>query len=193
MILIIDNFDSFTYNLYQYVGEFAQTKVVRCNEITVDNIREMNPSGIIISPGPGKPEEAVLSIDVIKELGDTIPILGICLGHECIAVAYGAKVVRAKEIFHGKTSTVQLKGKGIFDCIPRKIEAMRYHSLIVDNSSLPASLDVIASVAKSSEIMGIKHKKYDVYGLQFHPESIYTPKGKNILANFVINICHDGK
>ncbi|WP_244832932.1 aminodeoxychorismate/anthranilate synthase component II [Clostridium sp. BJN0001] len=193
MILIIDNFDSFTYNLYQYVSEFADAKVYRCNEITIDEIKKLNPSGIIISPGPGRPEEATLSIEIIKKLGESIPILGICLGHECIAAAYGTKVVRANEIFHGKTSTIQLKGKGIFNCIPRKIEAMRYHSLIVDNSSLSDSLEIIASVYNTGEIMGIKHKKYDVYGLQFHPESIYTPKGKNIIANFVVNICNDSR
>ena len=191
MILLIDNYDSFTYNLYQYIGEYAEVKVVRNDSITVDEIRELNPNGIVISPGPGTPNDAGISIEVIQKLCDKYPILGICLGHQSIAQAYGGKVIRADEIYHGKTSKITVKGKSIFEGIPRKIEVMRYHSLIVDNKSLPECLDVIGSTVDNNIIMALKHKEYDVYGLQFHPESIYTPKGKHIISNFIINICDD--
>ena len=191
MILLIDNYDSFTYNLYQYIGEYAEVKVVRNDSITVDEIRELNPNGIVISPGPGTPNDAGISIEVIQKLGDKYPILGICLGHQSIAQAYGGKVIRADEIYHGKTSKITVKGKSIFEGIPRKIDVMRYHSLIVDNKSLPECLDVIGSTVDNNIIMALKHKQYDVYGLQFHPESIYTPKGKHIISNFTINICDE--
>ncbi|MGN0143346.1 MAG: anthranilate synthase component II [Clostridium sp.] len=189
MILLIDNYDSFTYNLYQYIGEFADVKVVRNDKITVDEIRKLNPDGIVISPGPGTPDDAGISIEVIQKLSGEYPILGICLGHQSIAQAFGGKVIRAEKIFHGKTSKIAVKGKSIFEGIPRKIDVMRYHSLVVDNKSLPECLEVIGSTVDDNVIMAIKHKDYDVYGLQFHPESIYTPKGKHIISNFVINIC----
>lgn len=191
MILLIDNYDSFTYNLYQYISEFAETKVVRNDEITIDEIKKLNPSGIVISPGPGTPDDAGISIEVIQKLGSTFPILGICLGHQSIAQAYGGKVVRADEIFHGKTSKITVKGKTIFEGIPRKIDVMRYHSLVVENKSLPDCLEIIGQTVEKNVIMAIKHKDYDVYGLQFHPESIYTPKGKHIISNFVINVCKE--
>ncbi len=191
MILLIDNYDSFTYNLYQYIGEFADVKVVRNDAVTIDEIIELNPKGIVISPGPGTPDDAGISIDVIKKLGGKYPILGICLGHQSIAQAYGGKVVRAEQIYHGKTSKIAIKGKSIFEGIPRKIDVMRYHSLIVENKSLPDCLDVIGSTVEDNIIMALKHKEYEVYGLQFHPESIYTPKGKHIISNFVINICNE--
>ncbi|WP_294156564.1 aminodeoxychorismate/anthranilate synthase component II [uncultured Clostridium sp.] len=191
MILLIDNYDSFTYNLYQYIGEFAEVKVVRNDEITVDQIKELNPKGIVISPGPGTPDDAGISIEVIQKLGSKYPILGICLGHQSIAQAYGGKVVRAEQIYHGKISKISVKGKTIFEGIPRKIEVMRYHSLIVDNKSLPDCLDVIGSTVDDNLIMVLKHKEYEVYGLQFHPESIYTPKGKHIISNFIINVCKE--
>lgn len=191
MILLIDNYDSFTYNLYQYIGEFAEVKVIRNDALTIDDIKKLNPNGIVISPGPGTPDDVGISIDVIQKLGDKYPILGICLGHQSIAQAYGGKVVRADEIYHGKTSKISVKGKKIFEGIPRKIEVMRYHSLVVENKSLPECLEVIGSTVEDNVIMAIKHKEYDVYGLQFHPESIYTPKGKHIISNFVINICHE--
>ncbi|GEP62615.1 aminodeoxychorismate/anthranilate synthase component II [Clostridium beijerinckii] len=191
MIALIDNYDSFTFNLYQYLSEFAETVVFRNDEITVEKLRELNPKGIVISPGPGIPENAGISIDVVKELGNKIPILGICLGHQSIAEAYGGKVIRANEIFHGKTSKIQVKGKDIFEGIPRKLEVMRYHSLIVENSSLPDCLEVLALTVEGNYIMALKHKEYNVFGLQFHPESIYTAKGKHIIGNFVINICGD--
>lgn len=191
MILLIDNYDSFTYNLYQYISEFAETKVVRNDEITIDEIKKLNPSGIVISPGPGTPDDAGISIEVIQKLGNTFPILGICLGHQSIAQAYGGKVVRADEIFHGKTSKITVKGKTIFEGIPRKIDVMRYHSLVVENKSLPDCLEIIGQTVEKNVIMAIKHKDYDVYGLQFHPESIYTPKGKHIISNFIINVCKE--
>ncbi|MDO5518618.1 MAG: aminodeoxychorismate/anthranilate synthase component II [Clostridium sp.] len=191
MILLIDNYDSFTYNLYQYLSEFTKVKVVRNDAVSLDDIKEMNISGIVISPGPGTPDESGICIDVIKEFGGNLPILGICLGHQCIAQAYGGKVVRADKIFHGKTSRITVKGKKLFEGIPRKIDVMRYHSLVVENKSLPKSIDVIGETVEDNVIMAIKHKDFDVYGLQFHPESIYTPKGKHILSNFVINICND--
>lgn len=191
MILLIDNYDSFTYNLYQYIGEFAEVKVVRNDAITIDEIEELNPKGIVISPGPGTPDDAGISIEVIQKLGSKYPILGICLGHQSIAQAYGGKVVRAEQIYHGKTSKISVKGKTIFEGIPRKIEVMRYHSLIVDNKSLPDCLDVIGSTVDDNLIMALKHKEYEVYGLQFHPESIYTPKGKHIISNFIINVCEE--
>ncbi|AWK52342.1 aminodeoxychorismate/anthranilate synthase component II [Clostridium beijerinckii] len=191
MIALIDNYDSFTFNLYQYLSEFAETKVFRNDEITVEELKELNPKGIVISPGPGIPEDAGISIEIIKKLGDKIPMLGICLGHQSIAAAYGGNVIRANEIFHGKTSKVQVKGKDIFEGIPRKLDVMRYHSLIVENSSLPTCLEVIASTVENNYIMAIKHKQYNIFGLQFHPESIYTPKGKRMIGNFVINICED--
>lgn len=191
MIVLIDNYDSFTFNLYQYISEFAEVKVFRNDEISVEDLEKLNPSGIVISPGPGVPKDAGISIEVIQKLGGKFPILGICLGHQSIAEAYGGKVVRAREIFHGKTSRVQVNGKDIFEGIPRKLDVMRYHSLIVENSSLPECLEVRAVTVDGNDIMAIKHKEYDVYGLQFHPESIYTPKGKNIIANFVIGICNE--
>lgn len=191
MIVLIDNYDSFTFNLYQYISEFTETKVYRNDKITIEEIEKLNPSGIVISPGPGIPEDAGISIDAIKKFGSRIPILGICLGHQSIAVAYGGEVIRANEIFHGKTSKIQVKGKDIFDGIPRKLDVMRYHSLIVKPSSLPNDLEVIAATVTNNDIMAIKHKSFNVYGLQFHPESIYTSKGKKIIGNFVINICGD--
>ena len=193
MILLIDNYDSFTYNLYQYISEFAETKVVRNDEITIEEIKKINPSGIVISPGPGTPDDAGISIEVIQKLSDKFPILGICLGHQSIAQAFGGKVVRASEIYHGKTSKISVKGKDIFEGIPRKIDVMRYHSLIVENKSLPECLEVIGATVEGNTIMAVKHKEYEVYGLQFHPESIYTPKGKHIISNFVINICKEGQ
>lgn len=191
MILLIDNYDSFTYNLYQYLSEFTKIKVVRNDEVTLDEIKNMDISGIVISPGPGTPDESGICIDVIKEFGGKLPILGICLGHQCIGQAYGGKVVRAAKIFHGKTSKISVKGKTLFEGIPRKIDVMRYHSLIVENKSLPQCLEIIGETVEDNVIMALKHKDYDVFGLQFHPESIYTPKGKHILSNFVINICNE--
>lgn len=191
MIVLIDNYDSFTFNLYQYLGEYAEVKVVRNDEITIEELRALKPSGIVISPGPGRPEDAGISVEVAREFGDDIPVLGICLGHQSIAVAYGGNVVRANEIYHGKSSTISVKGNDIFEGISRKIDVMRYHSLVVDRSSLPNELEVIADTVDDHIIMAIRHKTKKVYGLQFHPESVFTPKGKRMIKNFVEGICNE--
>lgn len=189
MIALIDNYDSFTYNLYQYLSEFSKVEVYRNDEITVDELRIKKPDGIVISPGPGLPIDAGISIDLIRSLGGEIPILGVCLGHQAIAEAYGGKVCRASEIVHGKKSKIIVKGNDIFEGLARKIEVMRYHSLMVERKSLPKELEVIAETEVDNLIMGIKHEKFKVYGVQFHPESIYTVKGKRIIQNFVEVIC----
>ncbi|MBU5486849.1 aminodeoxychorismate/anthranilate synthase component II [Clostridium sp. MSJ-8] len=191
MIVLIDNYDSFTFNLYQYLGEYAEVKVVRNDEITIEELRALKPSGIVISPGPGRPEDAGISVEVAREFGDDIPVLGICLGHQSIAVAYGGNVVRANEIYHGKSSTISVKGNDIFEGISRKIDVMRYHSLVVDRSSLPNELEVIADTVDDHIIMAIRHKTKKIYGLQFHPESVFTPKGKRMIKNFVEGICNE--
>lgn len=190
MIVLIDNYDSFTYNLYQYIGEFAEVKIFRNDEITVDELKEIKPDGIVISPGPGRPEDSGVSIDVIKKFGDEIPVLGICLGHQAIGVAFGGNVVRAKEIYHGKSSIIQVRGNDIFEGIGRKVEVMRYHSLIIDRSTLPKELEIIAETVEDNIIMGVKHKNKKIYGIQFHPESVFTSKGKRMIRNFVEGICY---
>ncbi|MHC6179086.1 anthranilate synthase component II [Clostridium sp. JNZ X4-2] len=191
MILLIDNYDSFTYNLYQYIGEiYEDIKVIRNDEISLEEIKNLNPIGIILSPGPGIPENSGICIDTVKKFGGQIPILGICLGHQAIGCAYGGKVVRAENIMHGKTSRVILKQNEIFQNLEEKVNVMRYHSLVIEKNSLPEELDVIAESLDDKEIMGVKHKKYEVYGLQFHPESILTESGKIIIKNFVEGICN---
>ncbi|MBD7913234.1 MULTISPECIES: aminodeoxychorismate/anthranilate synthase component II [Clostridium] len=191
MIVLIDNYDSFTFNLYQYLSEFTEVKVFRNDEITIEEIKNLKPEGIVISPGPGRPEDAGISIEVIKNLGVEIPVLGICLGHQAIASAFGGGVVRAKKIFHGKSSKIQIRGNDIFEGISRKLEVMRYHSLVVEKESLPEEIEVIGETVDDEVIMAIKHKKLPIYGLQFHPESIFTPKGKRMLKNFVEGICNE--
>ncbi|SFC19044.1 anthranilate synthase component II [Clostridium uliginosum] len=191
MIALIDNYDSFTFNLYQYLSEFTDVKVIRNDEVTSEDLINLKVRGIVISPGPGRPENAGESVNIIKELGDKIPILGICLGHQAIATAYGGNVIRANQIYHGKSSKIQVKGKDIFEGISRKLDVMRYHSLIVDKNSLPDELEVIGETVDTGDIMAIKHKKNKVFGLQFHPESIYTPKGKKIIGNFVEGVCYE--
>lgn len=190
MIVLIDNYDSFTFNLYQYLGEFDEVKVIRNDEITIEELRELKPKGIVISPGPGIPQNAGISIEVAKNFGDYTPVLGICLGHQAIAAAYGGEVIRAKEIFHGKSSTVTVKGNDIFEGVSRKIEVMRYHSLIVDRSKMPKELEIIGETVRDHVVMAIKHKTKKIYGLQFHPESVFTPKGNRIIKNFVEGICY---
>jgi len=190
MLLLIDNYDSFTYNLYQFIGEiYPDIKVLRNDQIEASDIIPMKPDGIVLSPGPGRPENAGICIDVIKKFGDKIPILGICLGHQAIGYAYGAKIIKSNIIKHGKTSIVTHNRQGLFNGIKNPIKAMRYHSLIIDKDSLTDVLEITAE-AEDGTIMGIKHKKFPVYGLQFHPESILTEEGKSILKNYVEGICN---
>ena len=193
MILIIDNYDSFTYNLYQYVGEiYKNVKVLRNDKFTIKELKNLPLKGIIISPGPGRPENAGLSIEVIKAFEGKIPIMGICLGHQAIGQAYGGKVISAPEIKHGKTSIINHNGKGLFKGLNDNLKVMRYHSLIVEKSTLPDDLEITA-ITKDGLIMAMKHKRYQIYGLQFHPESIFTEAGKMIIKNFVEVICNAKK
>lgn len=185
MILVIDNYDSFTYNLVQEMGEMgAELCVVRNDEITLDQIRDMNPAKIVISPGPGDPDDGGVSLDVIRYLGGTTPILGVCLGHQCIGQAYGGVVKRAPRLMHGKTSMIYHKGDALFEGVSNPFEATRYHSLIVEEATLPDVLTVTAFTAEG-EIMGLRHKQFSVVGVQFHPESILTSSGPRILRNFL--------
>jgi len=187
MLLIIDNYDSFTYNLVQYFGELgADLKVFRNDQITIDQIKKMAPQRIVISPGPGRPEDAGVSVDIIKELSGKFPILGVCLGHQSIGYAFGGKIVQAKRLMHGKTSQIAHNSDGIFKSIENPFEATRYHSLVIDRKSIPDCLDVTAwTKDDDQEIMGVKHKILPLWGVQFHPESILTKVGKNILKNFL--------
>lgn len=185
MILVIDNYDSFTYNIVQEMGELgAELSVYRNDEITVERIRRLQPERIVISPGPGFPKDAGVSLDVIRELGSEIPLLGICLGHQSIGEAYGGKVIHAPELMHGKTSMIEHTGDTLFADIPSPFEATRYHSLIVEESTLPDCLEVTARTV-SGEIMGVRHKEHPVVGVQFHPESILTGYGMKMLENFL--------
>ncbi len=185
MILLIDNYDSFTYNLYQYVGLFAdEVKVVRNDKITVDGIRELNPEGIILSPGPKSPREAGICVEAVKQLYREYPILGICLGHQSIGYAFGGEVSYAKELYHGKQSVIKHNGKGLFDGLDSPLKVARYHSLAVQKEGLPDCLEVTAET-DDGEIMAIRHKEFPVAGMQFHPESIYTEHGKRIIENFI--------
>ena len=185
MILMIDNYDSFTYNLVQYLGELGQDlKVYRNDKITLEKIAALKPKSIVISPGPGRPEDAGISCDVIKEFSGQVPILGVCLGHQCIGYSFGGKIIQAKQLMHGKTSMIYHHKAAIFKSIPSPFEATRYHSLVVDKNSLPACLEVIAWT-RDGEIMGLKHKEHPVWGVQFHPESILTKAGKTLLGNFL--------
>ncbi len=185
MIVVIDNYDSFTYNLVQYLGELgAEVRVVRNDVVTAADIEAMQPEKIVISPGPCTPREAGISCEVIQRLGDRIPILGVCLGHQCVGYAYGGRVDRARAPMHGKSSWIRHNGKGVFRDLPNPFEAIRYHSLIVLRDNLPPELEVTAET-QDGEIMGLKHKRFAVYGVQFHPESILTKNGKQILLNFL--------
>ena len=185
MILVIDNYDSFTYNIVQELGELgARLTVYRNDKITVDEIRALAPERIVISPGPGYPRDAGISLQLIRELGGEIPLLGVCLGHQAIGEAYGGRIIHAPELMHGKTSMIYHDGDSILADIPNPFEATRYHSLIVEEASLPACLMVTAR-ADSGEIMGLRHKRHPVIGLQFHPESILTRQGLRMLGNFM--------
>lgn len=185
MILMIDNYDSFTYNLVQYLGELgADLRVFRNDKISLEEIEELNPSYIVVSPGPCTPNEAGISMEVVKRFGPEIPLLGVCLGHQAIAQVFGGKVVRAPVPVHGKVSEIYHDGKSIYQNIPSPFTATRYHSLIAERSSLPPSLE-ISAWTEDGLIMGLRHKEYPIEGIQFHPESILTPEGKKILKNFL--------
>lgn len=185
MILMIDNYDSFTYNLVQYLGELGEKlKVSRNDKLTIAQIRRMHPKRIVISPGPGKPKDAGITCEVIKQFAGKVPILGVCLGHQAIGEVFGAKVVKAERLMHGKTSFIYHNGKSIFKNIENPFEATRYHSLIVKKETLPKCLEITAWT-KEDEIMGLKHTRFPLWGVQFHPESILTKRGKDILRNFL--------
>jgi anthranilate synthase/aminodeoxychorismate synthase-like glutamine amidotransferase len=185
MILMIDNYDSFTYNLVQYLGELGQrVKVYRNDALSIGEIKKLDPAKIVISPGPGRPEDAGISCEVIRQFSGKIPILGVCLGHQAIGYVFGAKIVGAKKLMHGKTSKIYHNKKDIFKGISNPFLATRYHSLLVDKKSLPDCLEITAFTAED-EIMGLRHKVYPVWGVQFHPESILTKSGKQILDNFI--------
>ncbi len=185
MILLIDNYDSFTYNLYQYLGELgAEVEVVRNDSVSLEDIDEMHPQRIIISPGPGNPDDAGISKDAIRRFAEEMPVLGVCLGHQCIGEVYGGVVARAGEILHGKVSTITHDGRGVFAGLQSPLEATRYHSLSIRPESVPDVLEVTAK-SESGVIMGVRHRTLPVEGVQFHPESILTTDGKAILRNFL--------
>jgi anthranilate synthase/aminodeoxychorismate synthase-like glutamine amidotransferase len=185
MLLVLDNYDSFTYNLVQYFGELGAELVVKRNdEITVDEIAALKPERICISPGPCTPREAGISNELIRTLGPTTPIFGVCLGHQCIGDVFGGEVVRADRLMHGKTSPILHNGQGVFAGLPSPFEATRYHSLIVRRESVPGVLEITAETAEK-EIMGLRHREFPIHGVQFHPESILTSEGKQILKNFL--------
>lgn len=184
-LLLIDNYDSFTYNIVQYLGELGADSIVRRNDaIDVAGVRDLDPDAIIISPGPCTPAEAGVSVTLLREFAGKLPMLGVCLGHQCIGEAFGGRVARAGRIMHGKTSPVIHDGKKLFRGLSNPLEAMRYHSLLVETSPLPACLEISARTAEG-EIMGLRHREYPIEGVQFHPESIGTPEGKALLQNFL--------
>ncbi|MDP2302436.1 MAG: aminodeoxychorismate/anthranilate synthase component II [Ignavibacteria bacterium] len=184
-ILVIDNYDSFTYNLVQLVGSFGHNIIVKRNDkITLDEIAQLKPNKILISPGPGKPEDSKISIDTIKEFGKNIPILGVCLGHQAIGIVFGGKVIKTKNLMHGKTSFIKHDDKTIFKGIPQDFIATRYHSLIIERETIPDILEISAEVTDGI-IMGVRHKTFPIEGIQFHPESILTVEGKNLIKNWL--------
>ena len=187
MILMIDNYDSFTYNLVQYLGQIgAEIEVVRNDAASLEDLEGMDIDAVVISPGPGRPENAGISVALIERFSGKIPILGVCLGHQSIGYAFGGKIVSAKRLMHGKTSTVNADGKGIFKGIKKPFQAMRYHSLAIDRQGLPDCLEITAE-SEDGEIMGVRHRTHRTEGIQFHPESIMTPVGKRLLRNFIEN------
>jgi anthranilate synthase/aminodeoxychorismate synthase-like glutamine amidotransferase len=184
-LLVIDNYDSFTYNLVQLFGDMDVDLVIKRNdEILIDEIRKLKPDRICISPGPGRPENAGISSELIREFGPHVPILGVCLGHQCIAQVFGGEVVRAERLMHGKTSQIHHQHRGVFQDLAEPLEATRYHSLIVKRESLPDSLEITAET-DAGEIMGLQHREFPIHGVQFHPESILTTEGRKLLANFL--------
>jgi len=185
MILVLDNYDSFTYNLVQYLGELgAQVKVVRNDEATVEEVARMAPARVVISPGPCTPNEAGISLELIRRLAGRVPILGVCLGHQAIGQAFGGKVVRARQVMHGKVSRIRHDGRGVFAGVPQDFTATRYHSLAVERASLPAALEESAQ-SEDGEIMGLRHRELPVEGVQFHPEALLTEHGHKMLENFL--------
>jgi anthranilate synthase/aminodeoxychorismate synthase-like glutamine amidotransferase len=186
-VLVIDNYDSFTYNLVQYLGELGESPLVYRNDaLAVEEVGEIAPRAIVISPGPCTPDEAGISVPLVQRWGPTVPILGVCLGHQAIGRAYGGRVVRASRVMHGKTSMIRHEGTGLFAGLPSPLEVMRYHSLVVEAGSLPSSLVVLASAADDpSEIHAVRHREHTVWGVQFHPESVLTRGGKQLLENFL--------
>jgi anthranilate synthase component II len=189
MILLIDNYDSFTYNLYQYIGELGETIVVKRNdEVTLADIENLKPEAIVISPGPGRPEQAGICVDVIQNFYERIPILGICLGHQAIGHSFGARIEKAEKIMHGKVSKLHRIEGNLFQSLPVEIEVMRYHSLVINQDTLPDFFQVLATSMDDDEIMAIKHNQYPLYGVQFHPESVGTEQGKQLLENFLTEI-----
>jgi anthranilate synthase/aminodeoxychorismate synthase-like glutamine amidotransferase len=186
MVLVIDNYDSFTYNLVQYLGELGATVVVRRNdEATMEQLKALSHSRVVISPGPGRPEQAGVSLDVIKEFGPRMPLLGVCLGHQAIGLAFGGEVVRAPAPIHGKTSAVEHTGKGVFAGVSPAFQAGRYHSLVVNERTLPQELEVTARTKEDGLVMGLRHTAMPIHGVQFHPESVLTNEGRRILRNFL--------
>ena len=185
MIVMIDNYDSFTYNLVQYLGELGtEVRVYRNDCTTPAEIAAMRPAGVVISPGPCDPDKAGISLDVVRELSGRIPLLGVCLGHQCIGQAFGGRVISAKRLMHGKTSNIEHDGKGVFRGLSQGFTATRYHSLVVERETMPAELE-ISAWAEDGDVMGVRHKRLAVEGVQFHPESILTNEGKKLLANFL--------
>ncbi len=185
MLFILDNYDSFTYNLVQYFGELGcQVRVARNDELAVSDVLALNPKGVCISPGPCAPAQAGISLDLVKACAGRVPLLGVCLGHQAIGEAFGAKIIRAKQIMHGKTSPIQHHHQGVFKGLPNPLTAIRYHSLAIDRESLPECLQITAETA-DGEIMGVRHKQFDVEGVQFHPESILSERGHDLLKNFL--------
>jgi anthranilate synthase/aminodeoxychorismate synthase-like glutamine amidotransferase len=185
MILVIDNYDSFTYNLVQYLGEMGADLIVRRNDtVTLDEVAELAPEGIVISPGPCTPNEAGISVPIIQRFAENTPILGVCLGHQSIGQAFGGVVIRNYRVLHGKTSEIRHQDAGVFRGLPNPFPATRYHSLVIERDSLPDCLEVTAET-EEGEIMGVRHRKYPVEGVQFHPESVMTPHGKDLLRNFL--------
>jgi anthranilate synthase component 2 len=186
MILVVDNYDSFTYNLVQYLGELGATvTVVRNDEASVEQVAAMRPERIVISPGPGRPEDAGITMPIIRRMGERTPILGVCLGHQAIGGAFGGSVVRAAAPMHGKTSVIEHVGRGVFSGLPSPLIAARYHSLIVADAGLPSELEVTARTTDDRAIMGLRHRSWPVHGVQFHPESILTDDGRRMLRNFL--------
>ena len=194
MILMIDNYDSFTYNLVQYISALNKEVVVKRNdELTVQEALDMEPEAIVISPGPGRPEDAGISMELIKAAAGKVPVLGVCLGHQSIGQVFGGKVIQAKEIMHGKTSQIKHDGKGLFAKLPADLKVVRYHSLALEEASLPDCLEITARTTDDGEIMGVRHKEFLIEGIQYHPESVLTSTGKRQLANFLNNIKGEGK